>query len=97
MMMLFSKQIRLTILSVLLKFFSIALFNYRHFSVRIPKILLPQLLACDSLQLKLVLHMTYPFMRKPSLGTSLEDIHYPQGWRKTFLFHLPQNLQVLAG
>jgi hypothetical protein len=52
MMMLFSKQIHLTILSVLLKFFSIALFNYRHFSVRIPKILLPPLLACDSLQLK---------------------------------------------
>jgi len=62
--MLFSKQIHLTILSVLLKLFSIALFNNSNFSVRIPKILLPQLLACDSLQLKTCSSHDIPFHAK---------------------------------
>jgi hypothetical protein len=52
MMMLRRKQIYLTVLSALLKFVSIALFNNHHFSLRIPKIPSTNLLSCDNLQLK---------------------------------------------
>jgi hypothetical protein len=52
MMMLCRKQIHLTVLSALLKFVSIALFNNHHFSLRIPKVPSTNLLSCDNLQLK---------------------------------------------
>ena len=51
MMMLCSKQIHRTILSALLTFVYVALFNNRHFAVRIPKAHSTHLVARDSLQL----------------------------------------------
>jgi hypothetical protein len=52
MMMLRSKQLHLTILSVLLTFVSIALFNSGHFAVRITKTHSTHHFARDCLQLK---------------------------------------------
>jgi len=92
MMMLCSQQIHLTVLSALLTFVSIALFNNRHFAVRIPKAHSTHRLPRDRLYWKHVLHMTNPFSRKASLVTSLKNRPHHQGWRKAFLYHFPQNL-----
>jgi hypothetical protein len=68
----------------ILTFICVALFNNRHFAFSIPNAHSTHLLARDSLQLRTCLHMKNPFRRKASVGTSLEDRHYPQGWRKAF-------------
>jgi len=47
-----SKQTNLTVFSALLKFVSIALFNNRHFVIKITKAHSTHLVASDSLQLK---------------------------------------------
>ena len=77
-MMLCSSQIHLTILSALLMFISIGLFNNCHFAVRIPKAHSMHLFARDSLQLKTRSSMTNPFLRKAAVGMSLEDRRHHQ-------------------
>jgi hypothetical protein len=59
MMMLCNKQIHLTILSALLTFVSIALFNNRHFTVRIPKPHSMHLLARDAATSNTVVHLCF--------------------------------------
>jgi len=41
-------------------------------------------------------HRTSPFLRKASFVPSSEDRPHHHGWRKTFPFHFPQNLQDLV-
>jgi len=78
MMVLCSKQVHLTALSGLLTCVSIALFNNRHFVVRIPKARSTHRLARDSLQLKTCSSHDISFLAKTPLGVSLEDRHVPK-------------------
>jgi hypothetical protein len=90
-MMLCSKQTHLTVLSFILLCLTIAilLLGYHRHIQRIA------LLATAS-NWEHILHTTNSFSRKASIGTSLEDRPYHQGWRKAFVFHFPQNLHVLV-
>ena len=79
-MVICSKQIHRTILSALLKFVSVDLFNNRHFPVRIPNARPTHLLARDSPQfVNMLFTWQGPFSLKASLGKSLEDRPYHQG------------------